>query len=214
MTHQFDSTISICMNRLYKKTISVIQGKGERGGGEREREIIKILNICLTVKMLHNFHSASLPQLRRDQSFIAINIFKYFYILLGLIVKSKMAELTANGGSGGLGLDWTRSTGCKVCCVCGGLPLLRRLRFSGAGVSSLCGVKAGVSGGVCVGLCEPGSGLPSSESFRLLVCFLAVVSDSGIPDDVDTTVTFAISSGELYMKNSTARFDKQSEYSS
>lgn len=68
---------------------------------------------------------------------------------------------------------------------------MRKLRFSGAGVSSLCGVKAGVSGGVCVGLCEPGSGLPSSESFRLLVRFLTVVSDSGIPDDVDTTVTFA-----------------------
>jgi len=101
---------------------------------------------------------------------------------------SKIARLTANGGSGGLGLGCTRSTGCRLCCVSEGLPLLRRLRFSGAGVSSLCGVKAGVSGGVCVGLCEPGSGLPSSESFRLLVRFLA--SDSGIPDDVDTTVTF------------------------
>lgn len=68
---------------------------------------------------------------------------------------------------------------------------MRRLRFSGAGVSSRCGVKAGVNGGVCVGLCEPGSGLPSSESFRLLVRFLVVVvSDSGIPDDVDTTVTY------------------------
>jgi len=104
--------------------------------------------------------------------------------------ESKVAELTANEGSGGLGLGCTKSTGCRVCCVCGGLPLLRRLRFSGAGVSSLCGVKAGVSGGVCVGLCEPGSGLPSSESFRLLVRFLTVTSDSGIPDEVDTTVIF------------------------
>lgn len=64
---------------------------------------------------------------------------------------------------------------------------MRRLRFSGAGVSSRCGVRAGVNGGVCVGLCEPGSGLPSSESFRLLVRF-RVASDSATPEDVDTTV--------------------------
>lgn len=117
-------------------------------------------------------------------------------------------ELTANGGSGGLGLGCTRSTGCRVvCCVCcGGLPLLRRLRFSGAGVSSLCGVKAGVNGGVCVGLCEPaGSGLPSSESLRLLVRFLSVASpDSGIPDEVGTTATFATSRENFTRGTSTA----------
>lgn len=60
---------------------------------------------------------------------------------------------------------------------------MRRLRFSGAGVSSLCGVNAGVNGGVCVGLWEPGSGLPSSESFRLFDRF-RVVSFSVIPIDV------------------------------
>lgn len=77
---------------------------------------------------------------------------------------------------------------------------MRKLRFSGAGVSSLCGVKAGVNGGVCVGLCEPGSGLPSSESLRLLVRFLSVASpDSGIPDEVGTTVTF-VTSQETFMR--------------
>lgn len=136
--------------------------------------------------MLHNFYFANYDAAHR---------LSFSYVSLGL--KWKVAKLTANGGSGGLGLGWTKSTGCKVCCVCGGVPLLRKLRFSGAGVSSLCGVKAGVSGGVCVGLCEPGSGLPSSESFRLLVRFLVVVSDSGTPDAIDT-VTFATSSGNFF----------------
>lgn len=65
---------------------------------------------------------------------------------------------------------------------------MRRLRFSGAGVSSLCGVNAGVNGGVCVGLWEPGSGLPSSESFRLFDRF-RVVSFSVIPIDVGIAIT-------------------------
>lgn len=99
----------------------------------------------------------------------------------------------------------------EVCC--GGLPLLRRLRFSGAGVSSLCGVKAGVNGGVCVGLCEPaGSGLPSSESLRLLLRFLSVASpDSGIPDEVGTTATFA-TSRENFMRGTSAAYRRVREY--
>lgn len=108
-------------------------------------------------------------------------------ISFDIIKSEKYIELTASEANGGLGLGCTRSTACGVCCVCGGLPLLRKLRFSGAGVLSLCGVSAGVRGGVCVGLEEPGSGLPSSESFRLFVRILAI-SASWLSTGLETTL--------------------------
>lgn len=67
---------------------------------------------------------------------------------------------------------------CRLGCVCGGLPVFLRLKFSGAGVSSLWGVRAGVRGGVFVGLGVPGSALPSSDSLILLSHFRLITSGS------------------------------------